>query len=117
MECCHVSQLLLKAEEGCFINSVKARSKKVPCLIHVNSLLCRAFVQQYNDFFFFNQSQSYNLNASLMFCFANLLSIHIFVPITGCYPKFIAQCYFGTVCPDVEMHIDISKGRFDFSHF
>ena len=69
MECCHVSQLLLKAEKGCFGNSVKPRSKKVPCLIHVNSLLCPASMQQYN--FFFNQSQSYNLSASLMFCFTN----------------------------------------------
>jgi hypothetical protein len=52
MECCHVSQLLLKAEEGCFGNSVKARSKKVPCLFPVNSLLCPASIQQYNEFFF-----------------------------------------------------------------
>lgn len=71
MECCCVSQLLLKAEEGCFGNSVKARSITVPCLIHINSLLCPASIHQYNKNFFLNQSQSYNLNASLMFCFAN----------------------------------------------
>jgi hypothetical protein len=52
MECCHISQLLLKAEEGCFRNSVKARSKKVPCLIPVNSLLCPASIQQYNEISF-----------------------------------------------------------------
>jgi len=46
-----------------------------------------------------------------------LHSIHIFVAKTGCYPKFIAQYYLGTVCPDAEMHTDISEGRFNFTHF
>ena len=58
MELRLVSQLLLKAEEGCFRNSVQARNKKVLCLIHVISLLCPAFIQKYKEFFFKTRASS-----------------------------------------------------------
>jgi hypothetical protein len=48
----------------------KRQAKRRLDLLHVNSLLCPASIQQHNQFFF-NQSQSRNLNASSMFCVAN----------------------------------------------
>lgn len=47
---------------------------------------------------FLNQSQSHNLNASLMFWIANSTSKHIFVSVTGYNPKFVAQCNSYSFC-------------------
>jgi hypothetical protein len=70
-ECCHVGRLLQDGEEGRSGKSVQATIEKAPHLIHVSSLPCSASIQQYHKQFVFNQSQSHNLNSSLMFCGAN----------------------------------------------
>ena len=50
MECRHVSWLLLDSEDRCSGNLVQVTNKKVPCLIHLSSLLCPTFIQQYTVF-------------------------------------------------------------------